>query len=167
MVNNPLIRPYFLGGWHWGGALRFPLFNVNHPSKRNWFQCHVNKIYPDRWGHPGVAPRDCHSHSVSEGRGGKPVFFFFKGEAIGYLGYFWKGGLFWCRLLGGLSWWSRMDPTGAIMKTAGDRNGHCWSKKTFHAKKSKFNFGVNTELIRVLVQVWFRTSTASFAGTMT
>ena len=21
MVNNPLIRPYFLWGWHWGGAL--------------------------------------------------------------------------------------------------------------------------------------------------
>ena len=24
VVNNPLIRPYFLrGGWHWGGTLRF------------------------------------------------------------------------------------------------------------------------------------------------
>ena len=21
MVNSPLIRPYFLGGWHWGGTL--------------------------------------------------------------------------------------------------------------------------------------------------
>ena len=20
MVNSPLIRPYFLGGWHWGGV---------------------------------------------------------------------------------------------------------------------------------------------------
>ena len=26
MVNSPLIRPYFLGGWHWGGPLRFPWF---------------------------------------------------------------------------------------------------------------------------------------------
>ena len=24
MVNSPLIRPYFLGGWHCGGYLRFP-----------------------------------------------------------------------------------------------------------------------------------------------
>ena len=24
MVNSPLIRPYFLRGWHWGGTLRFP-----------------------------------------------------------------------------------------------------------------------------------------------
>ena len=24
MVNSPLIRPYFLGGWPWGGYLRFP-----------------------------------------------------------------------------------------------------------------------------------------------
>ena len=27
-IFNPLIRPYFLwaGGWHWGGALRFPWY---------------------------------------------------------------------------------------------------------------------------------------------
>ena len=24
MVNTPLTRPYFLGGWHWAGTLRFP-----------------------------------------------------------------------------------------------------------------------------------------------
>ena len=24
MVNSPLLRPYLLGGWHWGGPLRFP-----------------------------------------------------------------------------------------------------------------------------------------------
>ena len=24
MVNNPLIRPYLLGGYLWGGYLRFP-----------------------------------------------------------------------------------------------------------------------------------------------
>ena len=26
MVNTPLIRPYFLGGWHWRGLIRFPCF---------------------------------------------------------------------------------------------------------------------------------------------
>ena len=26
MVNSPLIRPYFLGGWHRGGTLRFPWY---------------------------------------------------------------------------------------------------------------------------------------------
>ena len=29
VVNNPLIRPYFLGGWHRGGTLRFPWYFRN------------------------------------------------------------------------------------------------------------------------------------------
>ena len=31
MVNSPLIRPYFLGGWHWGGYLRFPCWQEGNP----------------------------------------------------------------------------------------------------------------------------------------
>ena len=33
VVNNPLLRPYFLGGCHWGITLRFPFF-FHHWSAR-------------------------------------------------------------------------------------------------------------------------------------
>ena len=30
MVNSPLNKTLFLGGWHWGGPLRFPIYILKH-----------------------------------------------------------------------------------------------------------------------------------------
>ena len=39
MVNSPLIRPYLLGGWHWGGTLRLPWYKVCFfTSHKFWWQ---------------------------------------------------------------------------------------------------------------------------------
>ena len=42
MVNSPLIRPYFLGGWHRGGTLRFP-WNKAHGNWKCWTR-HFHRI---------------------------------------------------------------------------------------------------------------------------
>ena len=40
MVNSPLIRPYFLGGWHWGGTLIFPWHWVWFVPKGGFCWCY-------------------------------------------------------------------------------------------------------------------------------
>ncbi len=47
VINDPLMRAYFLGWWHWGGILRFPLKKCNPSWHFGWlfggpFRCQVS-----------------------------------------------------------------------------------------------------------------------------
>ena len=55
MVNSPLIRPYLLGGWHWGGYLRFPWYDFQKLNN-TWDSMMVKRKHTHKHKSPNISP---------------------------------------------------------------------------------------------------------------